>query len=114
MPYLAIRTNVAVDDDARSRVLAAASQAVAAAVGKPERYVMVSLEAGAALLFAGSQGPAAAMAFDSIGFAASDAARVSAELCAVAHSQLGVPTDRVYIRFASTPRDMWGWNGGTF
>lgn len=114
MPYLSIRTNVAVAEAGRQDLLAEASRAVAAALGKPERYVMVDLDAGVSLRFAGEDGPAAALVLDSIGLAPDHASDLSATLCAFVAARMGVPSDRVYVRFASTPRTMWGWDGGTF
>ena len=114
MPYLSIRTNVAVAEADQQALLADASGAVATALGKPERYVMVDLDAAAPLRFAGDDGVAAVLALDSIGLKAADAPRISAALCALVEKHLKVPADRVYVRFAATPREMWGWNGGTF
>ncbi len=114
MPYLSIRTNAAVAQDDRPSLLAEASSTLAAVLGKPERYVMVDLDIGVPMQFAGSDAAAAALIVDSIGLAPSDAPRISAALCAFVEAHLAVPADRVYIRFSSTPREMWGWNGGTF
>ena len=114
MPYLSIRTNVSVAEADRPALLADASRTVAEALGKPERYVMVDLESAVPLRFAGDDGPATALTLDSIGLASADTPRLSAALCGFVQDRLAVRPDRVYIRFASTPREMWGWNGGTF
>ena len=114
MPYLSIRTNVTVAEADQQAVLAEASRAVAGALGKPERYVAVDLEAAVALRFGGDDAAAAVLILDSIGLAPADAPRISAALSSFMEERLNVPADRVYLRFASTPREMWGWNGGTF
>ena len=114
MPYLSIRTNVAVAQADQQAVLAEASHAVATVLGKPERYVAVDLEAAASLRFGGEEGAAALLMLDSIGLDPADTPRISAALAAFVGARLDVPADRVYVRFASTSRDMWGWNGGTF
>lgn len=114
MPLLKIETNQAVEADARSRLIAAASQQVAALLGKPERYVMVSLQENPAMLFGGSNDPLAYLELKSIGLPESRTAELSRALAELMHSELGLPADRVYIEFADAPRSMWGWNGGTF
>ena len=114
MPYLSIRTNVAVAEADQQVLLSEASRAVATALGKPERYVAVDLEAAAALRFGGEDAAAAVLVLDSIGLNPADTPRVSATLSAFVEQRLSVPADRVYIRFASTQREMWGWNGSTF
>lgn len=49
MPMLKIQTNVTLDTNAGHALVAEASRAVAAQLGKPERYVMVSLEPAATI-----------------------------------------------------------------
>ncbi len=112
MPYLLIRTNAGVADTAA--LMQAASRLTAEALGKPERYVMVSVEASRPLLFAGSADPAVYMELKSIGLPAERTADLSAALTGLVHETLGVPPDRVYIEFADAARHLWGWNGSTF
>ena len=114
MPLLKIETNQAVDADARSRLIATASQQVAELLGKPERYVMVSLQENPAMLFGGSNDPLAYLELKSIGLPETRTAELSQALAQLMHEQLGLPADRVYIEFADAARNMWGWNGGTF
>jgi len=114
MPLLKIETNQAVEADARSRLIAMASQQVAAMLGKPERYVMVSLQENPAMLFGGSNDPLAYLELKSIGLPEARTGELSQALAELMHSELGLPADRVYIEFADAARNMWGWNGGTF
>ncbi len=112
MPYLHVRVNVGVED--RAGFLAACSREAAAALGKPERYVMVALDDGAPLMFAGSEAPAAYLRLASLGLPGAATPELSAALCALIERELGIPADRVYIEFASPERHMWGWDGRTF
>jgi phenylpyruvate tautomerase len=114
MPLLKIETNQPVDADAQSRLIGKASQQVAAMLGKPERYVMVSLQENPAMLFGGSNAPLAYLELKSIGLPEARTAELSQALAELMNSELGLPADRVYIEFADAPRSMWGWNGGTF
>lgn len=112
MPYLMIQTNQRVGDS--QVLLREASALVAEQLGKPERYVMVALEADTPMLFAGDDGPVAYLELKSIGLPDARCAEFSAALCEFIGSALGIERDRVYIEFADAQRHMWGWNGGTF
>lgn len=112
MPYLLVRTNREVD--AIDERLGRFSRAVAAALRKPERYVMVSLEQGVPMVFAGSAEPAAYLELKSIGLPEQGTGELSATLCRLAAAELGVAADRIYIEFANAQGHLWGWNGDTF
>lgn len=114
MPYLLIRTNQAPPQQDRQALLARCSAGVAQALGKPERYVMVSLETDSDMLFAGEDSPCAYLELKSIGLPGDRTAELSATLCELLGAGLDVPRERIYIEFADAPRHMWGWDGGTF
>ncbi len=114
MPYLSIKTNRELDEATCSQLPRHASAAVAQALGKPESYVMVSLEGGANLLFAGDDAPCAYLELKSIGLPAERTAELSSALAALMESELGIDPARLYIEFADAQRHMWGWKGGTF
>lgn len=114
MPMLKIQTNQSLDADLQKTLMRRTSQEVAAILGKPERYVMVSLEHNPAMLFGGSDAPLAYLELKSIGLPESRTPELSSSLCQLMQEQLGLAADRVYIEFADAPRAMWGWNGGTF
>ncbi len=114
MPLLRIETNQALETDRRAALLAAASAGVAGLLGKPERYVMVSLTHNPDMLFAGSDEPLAYLELKSIGLPRARTAELSATLCALMGEHIGIPADRVYIEFADAERALWGWNGATF
>lgn len=114
MPYLHIRTNCNVAGDEQSSLLSVCSGIVADVLGKPESYVMVSLEQGQAMLFAGDSAPCAYLELKSIGLPGERTAEISARLCDSIQAALSIPQDRIYIEFADAVRHMWGWNGATF
>jgi phenylpyruvate tautomerase len=114
MPFLRIQTN-RVLPEAEARSLAAhASALVAEQLGKPERYVMTSVESNPAMQFAGTDEPLAYLELKSIGLPESITAGISAALCQLVSSETGTDTARIYIEFTDAPRKMWGWNNGTF
>ncbi len=114
MPYLKIQTNLPLSKKAERTVLKNASQLVAELLGKPESYVMVALEANIPMLFAGSDDPVAFLELKSIGLPAQRTKDLSEALCQMVEGHLGVPSDRVYVKFIDVKRGMWGWKGDTF
>ncbi len=114
MPYLKIQTNQALDESAQQQLMAAASTSVAQQLGKPERYVMVAIDAARPMMFAGATAPLAYLELKSIGLPKQATAELSKHLCTLVAEQLDIPPDRVYIEFANAQRHMWGWNRGTF
>jgi phenylpyruvate tautomerase PptA (4-oxalocrotonate tautomerase family) len=114
MPMLSIRTNVEVPAERRGALLGQASRTLAQALGKPERYVMVSYEHLPAMLFAGDGGPLAYLEVKSIGLPQGCTGEISAALCHLLSDQLGVAQDRIYIEFSDAAAHLWGWDGATF
>ena len=114
MPMLKIQTNTPVAEATKKVLVTVASGIVAEMLGKPERYVMISVEENPAMLFGGSDAPLAYLELKSIGLPENRTGEFSTRLAKLLEEQLGLPSDRVYIEFADAARHMWGWNGGTF
>jgi phenylpyruvate tautomerase PptA (4-oxalocrotonate tautomerase family) len=111
MPYLNIVTNQTVPNEAE--LLKAVSLTVAQAAGKPENYVMVSIEAKANIIMGGSDEPAAFLDYRAIGLP-TDRTAFSNVLCALITEHLGIPGLRIYISMTDAERQNWGWNHSTF
>jgi phenylpyruvate tautomerase PptA (4-oxalocrotonate tautomerase family) len=114
MPYLKIQTNLPLGKKAERTVLKNASRLVAEQLGKPESYVMVAVEADTPMLFAGSDDPVAFLELKSIGLPARKTKALSQALCQLVEGHLGIPCDRVYVKFIDVKHGMWGWKGDTF
>lgn len=114
MPYLKIQTNQTIAEDKSQAVIQAASKAVAEGLGKPESYVMVNLDPPRPMLFAGDDAPTAYLELKSIGLPDNKTGPLSASLCDLIQTQLGIEPARIYIEFANAERHMWGWNNSTF
>lgn len=112
MPVMLIRTNV--DIEFKAPFLKEASSTIAAALGKPESYVMVQLSAGESMLFAGTDAPTAFVELKSLGLATSQTEALSQKICGLLHSHFAIDSGRIYIEFATPERAMFGWNNGTF
>jgi phenylpyruvate tautomerase PptA (4-oxalocrotonate tautomerase family) len=114
MPFLRIQTNQVLGSEESSSLAVRAAAIVAEQLGKPERYVMTSVETNPAMQFAGSSAPLAYLELKSIGLPESLTADLARALCGMMASATGVDPERVYIEFTDAPRKMWGWNNGTF
>lgn len=114
MPYLRLQTNVDLDADRRAALVENAASLVAEVTDKTGRYVMVAVDDGAAMAFAGDRAPCAFLELRSIGLGSQDHGAQSARICAFLEAELGVPKDRVFVHFIDVPRADMGWNGATF
>ncbi len=114
MPYLQIQTNRELATDRQRELLTEASRCVAEQLGKPESYVMVSMQDARPMLFAGSDAPLAYLELKSLGLPENKTAEFSKALCELMQAKLGIEPNRVYIEFAGPERHMWGWNEATF
>ena len=114
MPTLSICTNLPLPKPAAVALVKKLSAAVAKSTGKPESYVCVSLRPDVALVFGGSDAPAAHAELVSIGGLGSKNAAHSLLLSTILQKELGVPPDRLYITFTDKSGGDMGYNGGTF
>lgn len=114
MPYLKIQTNCVLENEQGIELSAKASRVVAEQLGKPERYVMVAIDDRKTMLFAGTSSPLVYMELKSIGLPDDKTTMLSAALCQLVNTELGVNPDRIYIEFANAERHMWGWDRKTF
>jgi phenylpyruvate tautomerase PptA (4-oxalocrotonate tautomerase family) len=114
MPCLKITTNKSIDAGQKHNLLKVASRMVASELGKPEQYMMVSVESPVQMLFAGTEEPCAFLELRAIELPESKTGKLSQLLCGLLESQTGIRKDRVYINFADIKPGMWGWNGETF
>jgi len=109
-----LQTNVELIPDSRNDLMKSLSTRLAELLGKPESYIMVALEDGTSMLFAGSDEPLAYLELKSLGLPEEHSAELSKGLCDLINRELEIPVERIYIEFSSPPRHLWGWNGATF
>lgn len=114
MPFFKIETNRQVDDATTVDLLKKASLLVSQMLGKPEKFVMVSVETDKRMMFGGDGGPAAFVQLKSIGLPTDRCAEFSGTICQFLTDALGIQPDRVFIDFKDAARNLFGWNGKTF
>lgn len=112
MPLLGLKTNISVQN--KSQIARQLSESVASLLGKPESYVMVTVEDQQTILFAGNNDPAALVHLKSLGLPEDRTSEMSDRICSLIADNTGIPPDRIYIEFASPARHMWGWDSHTF
>lgn len=112
MPYFKIQTNEELLH--AKQLIKKASQLVAEVLGKPEKYVMISLQEKQQMLFGGEDKPLIFCELKSIGLPGDRTAEISEKLTRFLTEETGVSAERIYIEFSNAERNMWGWNGGTF
>ena len=114
MPLLKLETTLTLDDDKRTALLDSLSTIVSETIGKPEDYVMVTIQS-TAIQMSGTPGDAAFVDLRSIGGLSRDVNRkLSDRTCALLHDTLGIPPERVYLNFTDIAATHWGWKGSTF
>lgn len=113
MPYIHVQANIAVSEPEAAAVKTLLGQAVTALPGKTERWLMVRIEPECRMWFAGDDAPCAMVEVSVYGGAPSDAYdTLTARICEVLDAALGLPPERIYVRYAETPD--WGWNSSNF
>lgn len=114
MPYLLIQTNSTPTSAAQAALVRHLSARLANWLGKPEQYVMVAIQPGTTMSFAGSDELCAYLELKSIGLPESQLPELSAQLSRAMADELGISTDRIYIEFSAAEPQWWGWNCTTF
>lgn len=114
MPYLKIETNCELGKNSEQEFLKKTSGFVANLLEKPEKYIMISVDLKALMMFSGSTRPSAYIELKSIGLPADKCSDFSDKVCCFIESELNIPSDRIYIDFCDIDGKMFGWNKGTF
>jgi len=105
---------VRIEDARKEEILAGASKAVAEATGKPESYVMVTLQE-ADIAMGGEKCAAAFADVRGIGGISRETnGQISERLCKLLSDTLAIDGSKVYLTFTDVPASNWGWDGGTF
>jgi phenylpyruvate tautomerase PptA (4-oxalocrotonate tautomerase family) len=112
MPYLSIQTNVEIAD--KQTLITEASKTLASALNKSEMYVMVAVRANVDMSFAASYEPCAYLELKSIALPEQRSSEFSEIICSFIEKHLGIPSNRIYIEFATIERHLWGWDSRTF
>jgi len=113
MPFINVKTNVAVPDEIAIDIKSALGLAITAIPGKSEGWLMVGIQPEYDLWFKGEDAPAAMVEVSIFGSASSNAlGTLTSHITGILTDNIGIPSDRVYVKYTST--NDWGWNGSNF
>ncbi|TKY65760.1 Macrophage migration inhibitory factor-like [Spatholobus suberectus] len=112
MPCLTLSTNVSLDGVDTSSILSEVISTVAKIMGRPDSYVMTSLEGSIPTCFGGTEEPAAYGELVSIGALNPELnKKLSAEIACVLETKLSVPKSRFFLKFYDIEGYNCGFNG---
>lgn len=114
MPYIELKTSKSLEPEEKRQLKAELGRAIECFPGKTERWLMVKIEDGASMWFAGDNSSDCAMLEVSLLGKGTDRAfdDMSDTLCSIMENVVGVKAERVYIKYCET--EHWGWNGTNF
>lgn len=114
MPFINTITTKKITDSDRDIIKAELGNIIAEIPGKSEQWLMLAFKDEVKMYFRGDDSLDSAYVEVSIfGSASSEAYdRVTAKICELYESNLGIPADRVYVKYEESSR--WGWNGSNF
>lgn len=113
MPFINTKYSCAITSEQEEKIKTALGSAVSV-LGKSEAWLMVGFEPECSLYFKGQKSEKIAFVEVSLFGSASPSAcdKMTGEICSILGDVLGVPADKVYVKYS--PTDNWGWNGGNF
>ena len=116
MPLIQLFTSCDISTQEERETLAKKlSKLAATCIGKPEQYVMASVQDKAAMTMGGEPTSAALVSVKSIGGLSREVnKKLSAETCQILREELGIADECIYITFEELPATHWGWKADTF
>ena len=114
MPYIETKTTAKVTKEKEIELKEKLGEAIALIPGKSESWLMLNLIDECRMAFKGTLEPDIAMVEIDIFGNASDRAfdALTERVCEVISETIGVPSDRIYVKYREV--DRWGWNGSNF
>ncbi|MGN1338806.1 MAG: phenylpyruvate tautomerase MIF-related protein [Oscillospiraceae bacterium] len=113
MPFINTKYSQSITQEQEETLKSELGKAIAI-IGKSENWLMVGFEQNCTLYFAGEKSEKIAFVDVSMygGASASSCNMMTKEICRIYGNVLGVPADKIYVKYTAT--DNWGWNGGNF
>lgn len=114
MPFIHTMSSTAISPEQEKAMKARMGKAISIIPGKSEGWLMLGFEDSCHLYFKGSNElPSAFIEVKLFGKASADAyERLTAELTEIVSSELGIPSDRIYVKYEEV--SCWGFNGRNF
>ena len=110
MPFIRITTNEKIDKEQQAQLTRELGKKIEIFEGKSERWLMLEFAPERKMALSGSSAPCCMIEVDILGKATdTEKEKMTAELTDTANTLIGIPKDRVYIKYSEY--DTWGWNG---
>lgn len=113
MPFIDVKLSKKISDSEKDAVKTDLGRCIST-MHKPESYLMVGIDDGYSLYFAGNRLSNGAFVSVSVfgAVSASDSEKMTAKICEILHSRLNIDGGDVYVTYS--PVENWGWDGGNF
>ena len=113
MPFIDCKFSMKLTEEKKESVKKKLGECISI-MHKPESYLMVGIDDGYSLYFAGEALEKGAYVSVSLFGkpAAGDCEKFTSALCALLKDELGIDGDCVYVTYHGVAD--WGWNGGNF
>lgn len=112
MPFVSIKTNVAVPKELDETLHSKLNAALALLDAVEDGWTMTEVQPECRLWFEGSNAPAAMVEVSGYGDILADCERVTAEVTRLLGEVLSVEPSRVYVKYAQAP--YWGCGGENY
>ncbi len=113
MPYISTNYSGKITPAEEEKIKTELGKAVSV-LGKTESWLMVGFIPECSIYFRGEKPEKAAFVDVNLYGSASPSAYsdFTGEICRIFGDVLGIPADKIYVRYS--PTDNWGWNGSNF
>jgi phenylpyruvate tautomerase len=113
MPYIHTTVSTKLDDAKRANLTTAFKTVCSKVLAKPEEYVMTAFNDETPIAFRGTTDPCACIRVEVYSeYAPAAPAKATPVITAAVSKECGIPADRIYVVYYSTPHV--GWNGNNF
>ena len=109
MPFINIATSAKIKD--KKKFLDEITILISSLTNKSKRFVMAKIDDDSEMYFE-DESPCCFIEIKSIGFI--NTSEITKPICNFIYEKIGIPVDKIYIRFEDVSASMWGWNGKTF
>lgn len=113
MPYIDLKISKKLDENQKEKIKSDLGGAISV-LHKPESYLMVGIDDGYTLYFAGSKvSDGAYVSVSLFGSASSaDYEKMTGEICKILSARAGLQPRNIYVTYRGV--NDWGWSGSNF
>lgn len=114
MPYIEIKTNTAIPKTNEISIKSKIAEVLTASFpSKTENWLMLDFTENSRMYFGGKDDPCAMVQIALFGKGnAAGFDKMTDGVCSLIEKELGIPADRVYVKYEEVSH--WGWNGNNF